>query len=210
MHCGFVGDVQTGPFSAFGLSTSDQCMLKSVHGENDYRSTDITERNLLELFHEIATQTPYLHDLNNSRKYGAVRLQMGKRLMYGENNEQNSQTFEEPWINIEGVKIYFLPTDGAFAEREINAQWLGFFDLVFVGHSFFPLLKDSFVNILRPRSALILETKLLTTERKDIVTNFENKLLNFAKNANLEATINYNALNSKNAMLKFKKDIVIN
>ncbi|TMW44671.1 hypothetical protein DOY81_010248 [Sarcophaga bullata] len=60
-HRGYIGDIQTGPFAAYGLRSNDEKMHKCVHGENDFRSTDVTERNLLEFLYELTTQTKYEH-----------------------------------------------------------------------------------------------------------------------------------------------------
>lgn len=180
-------------------------MTKSVHGENDYRSTDITERNLLELFHELSTQTPYEHDPSLSRKYGAIRLKMSKCLTNNEFDMENTMNYDKPWIFIEGVKINFLSTDDILAlQQNVTGKWTHFFDVAFVGHNYFTFLKDDFVNILAQHSLLILETKLLTTARKEDINTFEEKLFNYAKRNHFHNIINYNALNLKNSILKFK------
>lgn len=180
-------------------------MLRSLHGENDYRSTDITERNLLELFHELSTQTSYEHDVNRSRKYGAIRLLMGKRLTWNENDLENIKDYEKAWINIEGVKVYVMSSDDIFTLQQDVGKWKNFFNIAFVGHNYFSFLKDTFVNALCSKSLLIMENKLLTTESQDVVSNFEEKIFSYAKRNNLENVINYNSLNSKFSILKFKK-----
>uniref|UniRef100_A0A1A9ZNR3 Dynein assembly factor 3 C-terminal domain-containing protein n=1 Tax=Glossina pallidipes TaxID=7398 RepID=A0A1A9ZNR3_GLOPL len=48
IHRGYVEDMQTGPFSACGLTSTDDRLLHSTHEQNDYRPTDVTEGNLLE------------------------------------------------------------------------------------------------------------------------------------------------------------------
>lgn len=180
-------------------------MTKSIHGENDYRSTDITERNLLELFHELSTQTPYEHDANLSRKYGAIRLKMGKCLTGNECDMEKTMNYDKPWIVNEGVKINFLSTDEIVTlQQNVTGKWTNFFDVAFVGHNYFTFLKDNFVNILTHQSLLILETKLLTTARKEEINEFNDKLFNYAKCNRLQNVINYKTLNMKNSFLKFK------
>lgn len=207
-HRGYVGDIQAGPFAAFGLNCSDKTMLKSIHGENDYRSTDITERNLLELFHEIATGTPYNHDVNYSRKYGCIKLLMGKRLI---NNEYTCgidlEDYSKPWMTTDGIKIHLLSSSMIYGLQNPTERWRNMFDVVFVSNNYFPFLTEAFVDILRENALLILETKLLSTARKDDVDSFEEKLLNYAKSIQLTNVINYNALNSKNFILKFTNNL---
>uniref|UniRef100_A0A1I8NZB0 Dynein assembly factor 3, axonemal homolog n=1 Tax=Stomoxys calcitrans TaxID=35570 RepID=A0A1I8NZB0_STOCA len=206
LHRGYIGDIQTGPYAAFGLTTSDQRMLKSMHGQNDYRSTDITERNILQIFHELATQMPYDHDLSQSRKYGSIRLQMGKGLTNCEEDVENLlQDYNEPWIKIEGVKINFLSSDEILSLQDSNSRWANFFDVIFVAHNYFSFLKDSFIDVLRSPSILIMETRLLTTERKSAVDKFEEELFQFAERTHLKPCINYDTINSKRSILKFQK-----
>ncbi|XP_023291855.2 dynein axonemal assembly factor 3 homolog [Lucilia cuprina] len=206
IHRGYIGDIQTGPFVAFGLSTNDERMNKSIHGENDYRSTDITERNLLELFHELATQTIYNHDVTQSRKYGSIRLKMANRLIHNEADTKIIKDYDKPWINIDRVKIHFLSSDDILAlQKNVNGQWSTFFDIAFVGHNYFTFLQDSFVNVLSAQSLLIMETKLLSTSRKEVINDFEEKLFDFAKRNHFHDVINYKALNMKNSFLKFKR-----
>lgn len=54
-HRGYVGDVQTGPYAAFGERCADAVMLAEEHGTNRYRATDIAERNVLGLMYELQT-----------------------------------------------------------------------------------------------------------------------------------------------------------
>ncbi|XP_065369379.1 dynein axonemal assembly factor 3 homolog [Calliphora vicina] len=205
IHRGYIGDIQTGPFAAFGLKTNYERMNKSVHGENDYRSTDITERNLLELFHELATQTPYKHDASQSRKYGSIRLKMGKRLTHNEFDTETIKDYNKPWIFIGGIKINFLSSDDILTlQQNVSGQWSKFFDVAFVGHNYFTFLQDNFVNVLSSQSLLILESKLLSTARKEDINNFEEKLFNYAKRNNFQNVNNYNAFNIKNLFIKFK------
>ncbi|XP_036332447.1 dynein assembly factor 3, axonemal homolog [Rhagoletis pomonella] len=206
-HRGYAGDIQTGPFCTFGLNTVDKEMLNSVHGDNDYRATDITERNLLEYFHELQTRSTYVHDRKISRKYGSVKLLMGERLPYNESDLDAIQDFDKPWINVEQCKIFFLSADDIFTlqNADANESWHAFFDVVFVGYNYFPFLKSVFSEVLRDNALLILESKLLTVARKEEVKQFEDKLKAYAKLINLTPVINYNALNSKNSILKYKK-----
>ncbi|XP_067634319.1 dynein axonemal assembly factor 3 homolog [Eurosta solidaginis] len=207
LHRGYAGDIQTGPFCTFGLKTSEKLMMNSVHGDNDYRATDITERNLLESFHELQTRTAYVHDRTVSRKYGSVKLLMGELLKYDECDEVAMRDYDKPWINVNQCQVYFLSADDIFTlqNADVNENWQNFFDVIFVGHNYFPFLKDTFAQVLRENALLILETKLWTIERKEEMQKFENKLKAYAKQVNLTPVLNYNALNLKTSILRYKK-----
>lgn len=211
VHRGYAGDIQTGPFCTFGLSTADKQMLNSVHGDNDYRATDITERNLLEYFHELQTRTAYTHDRKISRKYGSVKLLMGERLTFDECDVDAMPEYDKPWIQLEQCKVFFLSADDIFTLQNVdgNENWRNFFDVIFVGHNYFPFLKSNFAEVLRVNALLILETKLLTVARKEVVHEFEDKLKSYAKLINLTPVINYNVLNAKNSLLKYRKIIEV-
>lgn len=202
-----MGDIQTGPFCTFGLRTRDERLTKSAHGENDYRSTDVTERNLLELFHEIQAREAYEHNTDISRRYGAVRLQMGNRFTWNECDIDVMQEYDQPWLQIEGVKINFLSADEVFTLQDTNGRWHNFFDVAFVGHNYFAFIKPTFTEALRENALLIMETKLLTLARKEAVAEFEEKLKNFAKTANLTNCLNYNAINAHFTAMKFRKQM---
>uniref|UniRef100_A0A1A9WMU6 Dynein assembly factor 3, axonemal homolog n=1 Tax=Glossina brevipalpis TaxID=37001 RepID=A0A1A9WMU6_9MUSC len=205
IHRGYIGDMQTGPFSAFGLMSTDERLLRSAHGENDYRSTDVTERNLLELFHELITETPYEHNVKDSRKYGSVKLLMSKTLMYNECDINAMHDYENPWIQMKNIKINFLSSEDIFKLRNGEELWRNRFDVAFISYNYFAFLKDSFMNVLKEKCLLILETKLMSTIRKEDVTLFEEKLMNYAKVNNFTSVINYGALNKKHSILKYKR-----
>lgn len=60
-HYGYLGDMETGPYIAYGLECEDPEYLKSQHGRSVHRATDVTERNLMQMFQEIQTGEPYEH-----------------------------------------------------------------------------------------------------------------------------------------------------
>ncbi|XP_068144236.1 dynein axonemal assembly factor 3 homolog [Drosophila tropicalis] len=205
LHRGYVGDIQTGPFCGFGLRTSEERMLNSVHGENDYRSTDIVERNLLELFHELQTQTPYKHDPTRSRRYGSVLLQMSPVLTYNEADDHNQEIYDKPWIEMPNITVHFISPMDIVQLKEGAKRWRGVFDIAFVAHNYINFLTKEFFNVLKDQALMIQETKLMTVERKEHLNNFESKAKDLMKEAGLRPSINYQAINGKNMFLKYKK-----
>ncbi|XP_030381002.1 dynein assembly factor 3, axonemal homolog [Scaptodrosophila lebanonensis] len=207
LHRGYVGDVQTGPFCAFGLRSTEERMHKSVHGDNDYRSTDVTERNLLEFFHELQTKTAYEHDESRSRRYGAVQLQMGARLIYDESDAQGLENYDKPWVDVPDVKLHFVSPEEVLQLKGGAARWRSFFDVAFVAQNYFPFLTKEFFGCLREQALFVLETKLLTVERKEQLSSYESKAKELFKQAELQPVINYQVINGHNMVLKYKKSI---
>ncbi|XP_037955707.1 dynein assembly factor 3, axonemal homolog [Teleopsis dalmanni] len=207
LHRGYEGDMHTGPFCTFGLKSTDSRFTNSAHGENDYRATDVTERNLMELFHELQNKSPYEHDIEFSRRYGSVKLLMGKILSWNDYEQNYSQDCDKAWLSTEGVKVHFLSSDEIFSMQNTatNSNWQSFFDVIFVGSNYFSFLRKELSTIMNKNALLLLETKLRTVERKENVAEYEKKLKDFAKTINLAPVINYNAINGKNSILKFKK-----
>ncbi|XP_055850007.1 dynein axonemal assembly factor 3 homolog [Episyrphus balteatus] len=202
LHRGYVGDIQVGPFCAFGLTSREKSMLKSAHGENDYRSTDVTERNLLELFHEIQNKTPYVHDKNISRKYGNIILQAGTSFTGYDSEAIKMADYNKPLLPLPNLKVYFLSMEEVFGIQN-KTNWIGFFDIVFVAQNYFRFLKSSFVDILRENGLIYFETNLYSICRKEILAEFEDKIKNFAKSASLVNVTNFN-INVKHSILKYK------
>ncbi|XP_017079318.1 dynein assembly factor 3, axonemal homolog [Drosophila eugracilis] len=205
LHRGYVGDIQTGPFCGFGLRTTEERMHHSMHGDNDYRATDITERNLLELFHELQTQTPYEHDPTRSRKYGSVQLLMTPLLNYQEEDAAGQATYDKPWIQMPGVTVHFMSPMDMLQLQKGAIRWNNMFDVAFMAYNYYSFLSKDFFQAMRAQALFILETKLMTVERKDHVQEYESKARELMKEAGLKAAINYQAINAKNMWLKYKK-----
>ncbi|XP_018320750.1 dynein assembly factor 3, axonemal homolog [Agrilus planipennis] len=76
LHYGYLGDILTGPFAAYGLECEDKEFLKSSNGQNVHRATDVTERNLMQIFHELETQDKYSHHKVNDYILGPAGFQL--------------------------------------------------------------------------------------------------------------------------------------
>ncbi|XP_034111669.1 dynein axonemal assembly factor 3 homolog [Drosophila albomicans] len=205
---GYVGDIQTGPFCGFGLRSSEERMHNSVHGENDYRATDVTERNLLELFHELQTQSVYEHDKTLSRRYGSTKLLMTPLLSHNESDvTESQQSYNKPWIPVPDVQIHFVSSMDILDMQKGCSRWDDHFDIAFMAHNYFSFLSKEFFRALHEKALFIMETKLLTVERKEQVKKFESNVKDILKEAGLRPCINYQAINAKNMFLKYKKTL---
>ncbi|KAH8277869.1 hypothetical protein KR018_009295, partial [Drosophila ironensis] len=207
-HRGFVGDIQTGPFCGFGLRTSEERMHRSVHGDNDYRATDVTERNLLELLHELQTQTAYEHDPTRSRRYGAVKLLMTPVLSLQEQDDGGQAKYDRPWIPMPGVTVHYL-SPLVMSQLQAGSEcWKNKFDVVFAAYNYSVFIKQNIFDVLRDNALFVMETMLMTVERNNIVQEFESKGKTMFKQAGLKPVINYNAINGKNMVLRYKKSTI--
>ncbi|EDW02744.1 dynein axonemal assembly factor 3 homolog [Drosophila grimshawi] len=206
LHRGYLGDIQTGPFCGFGLRTTEERMHNSVHGENDYRATDVTERNLLELFHELLTQTAYEHDKTISRRYGSTQLLMTPLLTYNECDMNDGQrSYDKPCIQVPDVQLHFISPMEIMELQKGAPRWQNYFDIAFVAYNYYNFLSNEFFGALRAQSLFVLETKLLTVERKENVQKFETAAKELLKQAGLRPCLNYQSINVKNMQLKYKK-----
>ncbi|KAH8415929.1 hypothetical protein KR222_003912, partial [Zaprionus bogoriensis] len=206
LHRGYVGDIQTGPFCGFGLRSSEERMHNSAHGENDYRATDVTERNLLELLHELQTQSPYEHDATLSRRYGSTQLLMTPLLSYDECDiTEGQQSYDKAWIELPRVELHFISTLDLVDMQQGASRWTDAFDVAFVAHNYYTFLSAQFFRVMREESLFVLETKLLTVERKEHVQKYETTARELLKQAGLRPCINYQAINAKNMQLRYKK-----
>ncbi|XP_022229106.2 dynein assembly factor 3, axonemal homolog [Drosophila obscura] len=205
LHRGYVGDIQTGPFCGFGLRSAEERMHNSVHGDNDYRATDVTERNLLELFHELQTHTVYEHDSTRSRRYGSVQLLMTPLLTHNECDAEGQVSYDRPWIQVPDVTVHYLSPMEMVQLQQGAARWTNTFDIAFVAYNYFSFLSKEFFQCLRAEALFLLETKLMTVERRDNVQSYEAKAKDLMKEAGLKGVINYQAINAQHMLLKYKK-----
>lgn len=189
---GYLGDITTGPFCNFGLTCSDQKMLKSNHGQNEYRATDITERNLFELLYEIQESKQPDSESLAMHKLGMTTIVTGK--MFNSNQQEFSdedlKKFNEPLIQIDQCKISFLSMNDAQAlvdGKKFNKK----FDIIFIGRNYFPIIKKDLSSTFNKNALIIFETAQLSTQRKPKIGEFLQKIKDMAKEMNLKAVTNF-------------------
>lgn len=203
---GYAGDIEIGPFCAFGLTCPDERMLRANYGQNEFRATDITERNLLEIFYEIEHRQPYPADAYNVHKLGSTIVDMAKTFTYTPNalNEAELKQFDRELLNVGGrFNVVYLSANDAqeIVEGKKGTQK---YDLVFVGRKYFPLLQTNFASILaKPEAGVLFETAQPSVQRKPETSSFLMKIRQLAKELNLDAVSNFN-INLPLSIAKFK------
>lgn len=192
---GYVGDIEIGPYAAFGLHCDDATLMRSHYGDNEYRATDLTERNLFHLFYEIERQQTCPTDLFEAKKLGTTIIDLSKSLRDDHKSQMPDeiQFYDGKQTNMNGrVKIVFLsPRDHKLIAE--GQKYLNHFHFAFVGRRFLSLLKSNFVALMvKPVAAIYFETAQYSTLRKEEISKFLNKVKNIANEMNLMAVTNFN------------------
>lgn len=203
-HRGYVGDITVGPFTTFGLKCDDSNLLRSEHGANFFRATDITERNVFEMMYEIQHRNVYECNRNDLHQFGTTVLDMGTTMppVSPECNEIDLRKFEEPIIPVDNLTISFLPLDDTTTVQS-RQNFKEFFDVVFVARNYLSLLKDDLANIFKAKCLVMFETRQYSTLRKEEIADDLKKIKDYAKGQNLSPLTNY-AINKPRSIVKYK------
>lgn len=173
VHYGYLGDIQTGPYIAYGLTCEDKEFLKSTHGQNAYRSTDVTHRNLKQIFFEIQNNTEYVHS--------SVNMQMGSIVMKEENLVVDTKGTDlitgtiKKCIDLENVRVNLLSIS-ALNSLKYKEKCQRLFDIIYFSSSFLKYFdKDLVRKIAKYNSLLLIENELfLTTNGKKELEEYAN------------------------------------
>lgn len=203
-HRGYVGDITVGPFTTFGLKCDDVKLLRSEHGANFFRATDVTERNIFEIMFEIEQRKEYECDRNDLHQFGTTVLDMGTTMpsVHPECNVVDLRNFEKTIIPVDNLTITFLPLDDTMAVQN-REDLKEFFDVVFVARNYFPLLKDDFSNVFKEKCLIMFETRQYSTLRKDEIADDLKMIKDYANALNLSSITNY-AINKPRSVVKYK------
>lgn len=185
-HHGYVGDMIVGPYAPFGIRCNDCKMLASSHGTNQFRSTDVTFRNLYELFFEIHERKSYIHDGTYSPAYGTAKVQNSKIYHDNVKCDIDLENYEKPLINFMNFTLNFISLDDVIKIGE-GRQFHEKFDVIFVAQNYFPLIKESFKNIFAEKLLIIFETRQISLLKKEDVAKFLAEIKSYAIQVGLEA-----------------------
>ncbi|XP_018576816.1 dynein assembly factor 3, axonemal homolog [Anoplophora glabripennis] len=164
-HYGYLGDVQTGPYVAFGLDCEDKSFLDSSNGQNSYRATDITERNLKQIFYEILDKQEYKHNKTSDLKLGSIIMKEEKLVV-----DVKSPDFvpkpPKKCVELED-QITFL-TISALDMMKYKEKYRNLFDIVYFGNTSIKYLdKVLMEHIMKNDSVLIIENQLFVLSNRD-------------------------------------------
>lgn len=203
-HRGYVGDITVGPFTTFGLKCDDAKLLRSEHGANFFRASDVTERNVFEIMYEIQERKSYTSSRSDLHQFGTTVLDMGTTMppVNPECNEIELKKYDESTIPIDNLSITFLHLDDTMAVQN-RETFKEFFDVVFVARNYLSFLKEDFANIFKDKCLIMFETRQYSTLSKEEIAEDLKKIKEYAKGLNLSPVTNY-AINKSLPMVKYK------
>lgn len=180
-------DISVGPFATFGLACDDSSYLKAFYGQNEYRATDITERNLFELFYEIQEREPFDATTFTAHKLGTAQLDHGKRTDDIRTEAQPAEEMKKFSGSLPAncrIQIIYLSIKD-FEGINMGHRSPATFDVVCIGRSYFQLIQPSICHSLASDALILFETFQISVERKENIAKFLQKVRDAANRMNL-------------------------
>lgn len=201
---GYMGDIGVGPFASFGLKCDDASLLKSSHGTNEFRATDVTERNLNQLIYEIQERQPYTFNQTDAHKYGSSRLVLAtpKTLQCNDIDESDLREYDHTLIATPQITVTYLSLDDVLKLAQLN-EFKSRFHAVFIANTYFKIIGQEIATVLAEHAIIFFETKQISVLRKDDISKCLKEIRDFAKGINLNAITNFN-INLPISIARFK------
>lgn len=199
LHYGYLGEMITGPFVAYGLDSTDKEYLKKNHNSFLHRSTDVTERNLKEIFHEILNQNEYVHQKTNDLHLGSVVTQLNDmKVVDSTADGVLVKKSVRKCIDLGGdVRITFLSMS-YFNNFEFKEEFHNFFDLIYFNFTYLKHINGEIIK------KIAKEKSLLYVENQRFVLHFRDKELESYKD---EVKTKIDGLQCKNIEFNATKDV---
>lgn len=191
LHRGYLGDIVTSPFIAYGLDCEDQDMLMSEHGVNHKRSTDVSERNLMRMLYELENRQKFdaaAMNLDTKQNLGMVVLNNidAKISESGPEAPLILREDRDTYINVDYGKVHFLSLS-ALDHYPHKPQFQGLFHGVFVGQNILNYIKPSIWSMARDDAVVIMESRKYMVElKRDSVKEFGDQIQQAATAAQCE------------------------
>lgn len=198
-NAGYVGDIVVGPFAPFGLKCDDCSYLKSFYGQNEYRATDLTERNLFQLFYEIEEQQPFNAQVFRPHQLGSAKLDNGRKPTYipTEASQSELRQFAGSLVRNDRISVIYS------SMKDFDEKFSRYFDVVFIGCNYLQRIKPSISQSFALHSLVLFETIQYTTQRKENVDAFLQKVQHMASGMNLTACTKLN-INLPVSIVRYK------
>ncbi|XP_014279744.1 dynein axonemal assembly factor 3 isoform X1 [Halyomorpha halys] len=158
---GYLGDMESGPYFAFGTDSEEKKMLEVRNDVNVRRATDITERNLQRMFHELEHGSPPGDLYTACIDLGLVMMKPGNVDVEKEvalDYEPDRTPEDYSTIPVPNCKVFFLPGN-AMEIFPKKAKYKEFFDITFVAQNFFSFLNADIMTMMKPSGCLVVETR---------------------------------------------------
>ncbi|XP_029734852.1 dynein axonemal assembly factor 3 homolog [Aedes albopictus] len=204
MHRGVVGDVSTGPYGPFGLKCAEEKLTHSMHGVNDFRSTDVMERNVLEIMYEIQERKGFALNVKDIHQYGSYVLEQGQNLNKDQIRIESIESckYDEPLIPCDSVKMRFLSVEDLLKIQSLP-EHSNKYDIVVIASNYFSFLKEDFPQLFARNALICFETRQLTTFSKDDISQFSAQVRDYARTHSLKPLTNF-AINVPHSILRYK------
>lgn len=209
-HRGYLGDVVTGPYIAYGLDCEDKSMMKSNHGTFFKRSTDITERNLIRMFYELQCGEafdPFLIDRDHDHNLGLVTVAVMEAKLSEQSAHDECVNVRDDtlhFINIARAKVFFHSASAVDKLTE-KLEYLKKFQTLFVGQHFCKKIKPAIINIMETGGLVMIEGPKFNLDlKKDDMKAFGKYVKDMAKDFGCEFLEEFDPLKDSFAKLVVK------
>ncbi|XP_050072813.1 dynein axonemal assembly factor 3 homolog [Anopheles maculipalpis] len=204
LHRGSVGDNMTGPYIGFGQRCAEERLTRSKHGVNDFRSTDVTERNVLQVMYEIQERVPYCFDLKDIHQFGSHQLDTGKNLNKHEARSEPVEAvqYNKPLLPCENLTVHLLSVEDVLRMQDLD-RFGAKFDAVFVASNYFSLLKDGFNRMWKDICLVCFETRQLTVFSNEEIEEHIAQIKAYAQKQSLTPVTNV-SINKTHSVLFYK------
>lgn len=154
---GYFGDVTTGPYPAFGLTSEEKELLKKYNGQLKKTATEISLHNIQQMLFELQNQTP-LEPPSEEFENHVVRLDQSNQLKIRRTEWQKPAESDcYAALPTSGSEIIFLPTS-ALKDYPGKAQFQGLFDVVTVPQHLVPQLPSNWHAMCKPDCLVLVES----------------------------------------------------
>lgn len=203
-HRGYVGDMAVGPFCSFGLVSDDASMHNAQHGTNEFRATDVTERNVHQIMHEIHHRRSYIGDQCDVHKYGAAQLLLPKPkpALRNDIDERALRQYDQPLMHTPNISVTFCSINDVLQLTQ-KPEFRAFFHVIFVAQTYFNVLDRNISDTMADQALLLLETKQISVLSKDNIAVHLKELSQFGKDLHLTAITNFH-INLPKPIVRFK------
>lgn len=166
-HYGYLGEMQTGPFVAYGLHCKDEAFLKKTNNVNTHRATDVTERNLKEIFYELIYQEDYVHQNTSSFTLGHMAQMPGAKVVDVGAVGENVNSKSRKCIPLDGINITFTSL-ATLKLMKYRNQYDNYFNLVYFNSMYLKYFEaDVVAKMCVSKAVLLFENQLFVLSHRD-------------------------------------------
>ncbi|KAG8434111.1 hypothetical protein GDO86_012473 [Hymenochirus boettgeri] len=164
---GYYGDITTSPYIAYGIETEKKTLLKTANGVHIKTAQEISQYNVVSMFHELVTGQKYLVPGDDKAETEPIKPSNYYIVNKGEEGMEESENSNQPetssFIPLDNVEIHFLPFSWVNELHHKN-KFTNFFHLFYFSCSMVHFLNPEYKLIAASKATLILElTKFMVT-----------------------------------------------